>query len=104
MLENDIPYFVIYSNFNSHETSSKWNLPGIHLLSVVLANDLPPFGADALANGLEEARYFDALISNLAFKPIAVYRAAAYVLGMALQALSTRGDIDVSGSSRPTCF
>ena len=64
-------------------------MAGIHLMSVVLANDLPPFDPHRGDTGsLTHGQFFQALIQNLMHKSVKVYRAAAVVVGMALHLLS----------------
>ena len=92
LLESSIPYMTIFKNFSSPEYSpEKWALPGIHLLSVVIANDLPPFDVHntIIKDGtlsLDRAKYYQQLVLNLS-KASFVYRATAVTLGMALRYL-----------------
>ena len=100
---------MIFDNFAGADRHSKWNLTGLHMLSVVglrvpsallvrycvqvLANELSPFNAaDPDLNGLDPVKFYTTLIGCLQAKGAEMYRTAAVVVGMCLQYLAAAGD------------
>lgn len=55
-----------------------------------MANDISPMNA-RLA-GVEEARFYLALVNNMTYKPTELARTAAVVTGMCMRFLATRGN------------
>ncbi|XP_073085590.1 DNA-dependent protein kinase catalytic subunit isoform X1 [Manis javanica] len=86
-----IPYRLIFEKFSSKDSNSKDNSVGIQLLGIVIANNLPPYDPKC---GIENIKYFEALVSNMSFvKYKEVYAAAAEVLGLILQYFTERENV-----------
>ncbi|XP_037658373.1 DNA-dependent protein kinase catalytic subunit [Choloepus didactylus] len=86
-----IPYRLIFEKFSSKDPNSKDNSVGIQLLGIVMASNLPPYDPKC---GIENMKYFQALVNNMSFvKYKEVYAAAAEVLGLILRYVSEKENI-----------
>eukprot|EP00043_Microstomoeca_roanoka_P020233 m.242128 g.242128 ORF g.242128 m.242128 type:complete len:4198 (+) comp17134_c0_seq1:181-12774(+) len=90
-VQDKVPFKVIYENMSGRLPTSKDNLSGLHLLSLILANDLMPNEQDIEELGLSMRHFFQALAHNLTFKSRSIYRTAAFVTGMLLNYFKSKG-------------
>ena len=91
-IQNQVPFKVIVDNMSSRSTASKDNMSGLHLLSLVLANDMVPTEPLLEEVGLSMRAFFQILTANLTFKSRSVFRTAAFVCGMLLNVFSSQGE------------
>ncbi|XP_030839871.1 DNA-dependent protein kinase catalytic subunit [Strongylocentrotus purpuratus] len=81
----DVPTRVIYESLQDRSPDKKDSAVGIHLLGVVLANNLHPLSRTC---DVDADRFYSALASNIDNRYKAVHGAAAEVIGMAMKQMA----------------